>query len=653
MSSPLFRWLKALAATLLMTCVGMGSAAADERIVEFGSVIEIGQDGGLEVTETIVVDAEGDQIRRGIFRDFPTLYQDRSGRRTRVPFEIVSVSRNGAAEPFHTESLDTGIRVYFGSSDHFLEPGRYRYQLRYRTDRQLGYFKSQDELYWNVTGNGWRFPIDSASATVRLPVPVPADRMSVEAYTGRSGARGQDYEAVFPEPGLARVSTTEPLPPNAGLTLVLGFPKGVVAEPTAAQRRAWFWQDNWGLISCAVALVLAFLWFLFAWRRVGRDPASGAIYPRYQPPADYSAAGLRYVWKMGYDRTCTAAALISLAVKDVLDLREREDDWEVSKAGGNTAVDSERGLAKSLFRQGSTLVFEQSNHRRIKSVISAHESALSTALEKRYFRLNRHWLLPGAVLSLAGLLLAALSLPGEQKAIALFLVIFGVFWNFGVYALVVSAWRSWRDLRGMLGLFRALFTSLFALPFVAGTIAVVVVLVVTVGWVAGLLLLLAILLNMIFYHLIKAPTPEGRALLDEIEGLRMYLNVAEQEDLERQFSNRPAPGAASAAPPDQTLEHFEALLPYAVALDAADTWAQRFEEQIRAAEQAGDLHSRGWYQPGMTDSKGFAASDFASSISSGLSSTLSTSASAPGSSSGSGGGGFSGGGGGGGGGGGW
>ncbi len=56
-------------------------AQADERILEFHSDITIKRDGWIEVTETIRVRAEGDRIRRGIYRDFPTEYFDKLGNR--------------------------------------------------------------------------------------------------------------------------------------------------------------------------------------------------------------------------------------------------------------------------------------------------------------------------------------------------------------------------------------------------------------------------------------------------------------------------------------------------------------------------------------------------------------------------------------------
>ena len=51
-----------------------------ERILSWRSDIDVRVDGTLDVTETIRVNVEGNQINHGIFRDFPTTY-DRDGRR--------------------------------------------------------------------------------------------------------------------------------------------------------------------------------------------------------------------------------------------------------------------------------------------------------------------------------------------------------------------------------------------------------------------------------------------------------------------------------------------------------------------------------------------------------------------------------------------
>ena len=149
------------------------AAAAEERILHYLSDVLVQSDGALDVTETIRVRSEGARIDHGIYRDFPTRYTSRFGAQMRVGFEVVSVKRDGAEEPWHSERQGNGVRVYMGSAETHVPPGEHVYEMRYRTTRQLGFFEDHDELYWNATGNGWLFPIDVAEARIRLPQPVP------------------------------------------------------------------------------------------------------------------------------------------------------------------------------------------------------------------------------------------------------------------------------------------------------------------------------------------------------------------------------------------------------------------------------------------------------------------------------------------------
>ena len=142
-----------------------------------------------------------------------------------------------------------------------------------------------------------------------------------------------------------------------------------------------------------------------------------------------------------------------------------------------------------------------------------------------------------------------------------------------------------------------------------------------------------------FGILVRAPTPEGRKMLDEIEGLKRYLTVAERDEL----ASMPGPDA----PPMLDAKRYEFLLPYAVALDVEDAWTKKFTLAVGAAAAAAATAGIAWYSGGRMDSLG----SLSKAVGSSLSSQIASSSSPPGSSSGSGGGGSSGGGGGGGGGG--
>src|SRR5215472_14119019 len=183
---------------LLVALTALPLTAQDdstERILAFDSHITVNQDGSMQVVETIRVRSAGESIKHGIYREFPTRYRDRRGNRYSVMFEIVSLTRDGRDEPYHSEDRSNGVRVYFGSSSYLLPDGIHTYRFTYRTNRQLGFFKDHDELYWNLTGNGWLFSIDAVTATVVLPEKARDQVIELEGYTGYEGEKEKNYTA--------------------------------------------------------------------------------------------------------------------------------------------------------------------------------------------------------------------------------------------------------------------------------------------------------------------------------------------------------------------------------------------------------------------------------------------------------------------------
>ena len=81
--------------SLLCLFLTMLCAVAEERILSYDSVISVRLDGDLDVVETIRVNVEGDEIRRGIYRDFPQDYKTRWGLKQHRPFKVTKVNRNG------------------------------------------------------------------------------------------------------------------------------------------------------------------------------------------------------------------------------------------------------------------------------------------------------------------------------------------------------------------------------------------------------------------------------------------------------------------------------------------------------------------------------------------------------------------------------
>ena len=307
-------------------------AKARERIISFHSAIQIGAQRELSVTETIEAQVEGHFIKRGILRDFPTDYRDRLGRRVTVPFEVVSVKRDGKDESWNVGPLANGVRVQIGNANVLLPPGRHVYEINYRTRYQLGFFDDHDELYWNVNGNGWTFAMDSVSADVRLPQAVPAAQLKAEAYTGAFGAKGRAYTAAVRDGG-AEYRTTQALAPGEGLTIVFSFPKGIIAPPPLWQPLARWLHDDPGEAVGAAGTLLLLAFLSWRWWVVGRDPRKGPVFPRYEAPAGLGPAGSRYLDRMTCDDRCFAAALLGLGQRGFLTIRTDGNYYAIRRTG--------------------------------------------------------------------------------------------------------------------------------------------------------------------------------------------------------------------------------------------------------------------------------------------------------------------------------
>jgi uncharacterized membrane protein YgcG len=627
---------------LLLLLLLAAGAHADERILDFHSAIIVYSDGSMLVTETLRVRAEGQQIRRGIYRDFPTDYRDPHGNRYRVTFDVVEVLRDGRREDYHSERRSNGVRVYIGDADRLLRPGEYTYTLSYRTNRQLGFFSDHDELYWNVTGNDWSFPIDHTAASVQLPPSLGDSTLTLEAYTGPAGSQGRRYRAAQTDQALARFETTQPLGPQEGLTIVVGWPKGHVHAPTQQEQLGYLIDDNRELLVAGGGLLLLTFYYLLVWHRVGRDPAAGVVIPQYEPPVQFPPASLRFIQRMGYDHKTFATALVGLAVKGLLRIDYTNGHYtaHVEPVKVPELAPGEQALFKHLFDSSNSITFIQANHRRIKTAIDAHKAALQRHYEKLFFVTNSAWLLPGILLSLATLALAMMQLPqGEEAFAGIFMLVWLSGWSVGVTVLVVGAATAWRNAFHGGSYLGAIGITAFSLPFLAGEGFGLWALFQFTSPSMVAILLGVLLLNFAFYHLLKAPTLAGRKLLDKIAGLRLYLDVAEKDELQLRQA------------PEKTPQLFERLLPYAMALDVEQRWADRFAAVFaRLSTEQRDYHPA-WYHGSHFSSRDLGS--FAGSLGDAMSSAISSSSSAPGSSSGGGGGGSSGGGGGGGGGGGW
>ncbi|HWQ21154.1 MAG TPA: DUF2207 domain-containing protein, partial [Clostridia bacterium] len=625
--------LMLMAAFMLSPVDGVGAAEA-ERIVSFDSVVTVQADSTMTVQETIRFVSAGITIQHGLYRDFPTTYDNPGRAPVKVAFQVLSLMRDGATEPWHSVRQTNGIRVYFGSSSTDLDAGEHTYVFTYSSDRQLGFFADHDELFWNVTGNGWEYSIEQASCTVILPGNSWQQISGLTAYTGPQGATGTAYTVSRDTGGNPVFTTTAPLGQFEGLSVVVGWPKGIVMPPSSLQTMRWWLRDNRAFGIAALATIGLLLYYMLTWLRVGRDPKPGTIVPQFGPPAGLSPAAIRYLRVMGSDTKGLSAAITGLAVKGALVISQDEDGtFAVDTTGSTPAglLPDESELLQELFdgRAKTRLVFKQSAHSRIQAVRKSLEQALQSTYGKGYFVTNVRYAATGIALSAAGVIAAGLLGTTQPERIFgfVFMSVWLSMWTFGVAALVAQVVASWRGQRsGVSG--RRKFSlptsgclTLFAIPFLLGELFGTIAFVVIAGPLLLALVFVTAAIDVVFFRLLRAYTPQGRALLDQIYGFRMYLSTAEKDRMNM------------LTPVDHTPETFERYLPYALALDVEQQWSENFADVLERTDASGEpIYQPAWFSGDALRSTGF--STLGSSLSGAFASSIAASSVAPGTSSG-------------------
>jgi len=607
-------------------------AAAEEAIELLHSDIEVARNGTVHVAETIRARAEGDNIRHGIYRDVSTTFEDAEHRVHRVGFRLLSITRDGKPEPYHTERHSDYLRIYAGDADVFLDAGAYTYVLTYETDRQIRWFDEKPELFWNVTGNDWSFPIDKSSVSLTLPDNVPPVKWT--AYTGRLGERGTDFSGAVAGNGVLNVETTRRLDPGEGFSIVAEIPASAIDKPTTAQSLRYLLLDYREWFIGFVGLLVVLGYFLWAWNKVGRDPKGGTIIPLFHPPEGVSAALSSYIRNWGFGgnawKAFTASAL-ALAVRGLLVFDQEGKDLVLERRKSASAGVREKLPAGELAvldwveKQNGKAEINKANGKQVEKVGQAFQRGVKAESGGRYFKNNYGYFAGGLLLSVltVGAIILLGGLTSDELGLLIGMLVVGVFLSIFLVPVISGLFEGKGGGSVVSSLFVLVvvigivfyFLSSFARDMFGGTGAMLSSLLSAVEAHAFpfALMLVFPLINGVFFYLLRAPTPEGRPVMDQIEGFRMYLETAESGRL----------NIASA--PEITTERFESLLPYAVALGVERPWANAFAAALARAHP-GDADPMSYYQPGWRRGS-WSSRDFGRSISSAVASATSAASS--------------------------
>ncbi|MEQ1833883.1 MAG: DUF2207 domain-containing protein, partial [Candidatus Eisenbacteria bacterium] len=533
---------------------------AEERILSFRAGLIVDSLGVVTVAETLQVRSEQWLIDHGIYRDLLRSSRDRSGRTRTWSYRIIAAERAGVAEPYHVEQARGVVRVYIGDPERRLPAGTHEYVLRYVAVSDLRSSVLRSELYWNVTGNHWEFPIDSTHATVTLPRSAVSGGVRAWSYEGLRGEQ-EPGEAATGRPSTSTIElqAARPLRAHEGFTILLEWRP----PPTAAVPATWADLTAQPVsVYLGLDLLLALLIHFVAWWSVGRDAGERGPALSGGPPAGISPALARVVWRLGVDDKSFRALIVHMLYQGLLQMDVTADGWMMQRRAGSAerehgASDEERLVMNELRSKGG-LALHPRNAATLRALRSRVSDVLTAAAMPAFYDRRRGPVFGVCLVAGFGLVLSGLECFAQGIGLGWGVLVAGVVIGLPrsmggrvVFRLPRDAWDGTTvtvmgilAIGGFAWLFVTAYTQLdpwpltFA-PLLAGTMV----------W---------------SRHVLKARTARGR----EIDvSLRAYREALTGEDM----------GArARALPRAESRQLFAQGLAWAMALDAELPWVEIF-----------------------------------------------------------------------------
>jgi uncharacterized membrane protein len=302
----------------LLALSGVATANAKElRIENFDAHIDVVSNGTIDVTETIRAHFIGTGWH-GLYRSIPVEYVTPQGLNYTLFLDVKQVT-DGSGHNLKFESSRVRhyrkLKIYLPNADNSVQT----VSIEYTVSDAIKFFEDHDELYWNVTGDEWDVPIQSAHAQMVLPS--GASNIRATVFTGVYGSRAKDAEIDVAGNGV-EVRTTAPLPYHAGLTVAVAMDKGAIREPTAADEIGRFLRSNWPLfLPVGVFCVMFYLW----WTR-GRDPRLRPIAAQYEPPNQLTPGEAGTLVDNAANMRDITASIVDLAVRGYVVIEEVQKD---------------------------------------------------------------------------------------------------------------------------------------------------------------------------------------------------------------------------------------------------------------------------------------------------------------------------------------
>ena len=377
-----------------------------EYINSFHSDITVNADGSMYAQETIVYTHHSKKEKHGIRRSIPIRYIGPYDTKYTVQLDVIDVTHNGHPSPYQVENIYSHKNIYVGSRDTTLPRGTHTYTITYHTNRQLGFFDSHDELYWNITGNDWNFPVMKTSAHITLPQSISTKAINVASYIGTGFKDDIDTADTYIHNTTVHIAIDQTLMPGSGLTTSITWPKGHIKEPTWQDEIRYFVHDNAGILLTGICTLLLLIYYAFMYRRVRRKEQIEPIFARFYPPEDTPPSAAHYTLSMRNAPEQLTAEIVNMAVNGLITIEEKKSGLQtkhilhkkatIKKKDNNITHQMHSTIMKQLFASKDTVTLENEQVA-IQSIDNNIFAKTRKKFAKDYFINNFHLSIPPAI----------------------------------------------------------------------------------------------------------------------------------------------------------------------------------------------------------------------------------------------------------------
>ena len=526
---------------LIFACLTflISPAFANEVIHSFDSLIQVQTDGSMIVTETLRVHHEGINIRRGIYRDLPTKKGEK--------YELLGVTRNGNYEPSFVERRSGYYRINTGDDSFLPRPATSTFEIKYKVWNIPKAYDGYDEVYWNVTGAEWAFPIESVLARVELPY--EANIIQQASYIGHEGSQ---ESATYEGRGRYRGRY---LSPGEQLTIAVGFTPGIVSTEKYTTK-----EDRLRKIIPFVLYSIYLGFLIWVWYKKGRDPESKAVMPQYEPPKELTAAQAACLYNKKKPDNIVPISLIQMISNGFLKLTTKKE--KILIFSSTTYTLEKKGKQPSNVEEESfrtnKITLDGQYHSSVKILATRIETKVEKSMKPFYTR-NQAWvLLPTIVYFLLwAFLYSYLQLGFPETLIVAVPLLF--------FFLIFKSMVQHFSFKNLIPLIICLFwlLNLVRVPFYLNFSDIFCYI---SSYYEVMLLPCVFVTCFIFSYLLYQPTEKGQRLTEYLEGLKMFLKATKTPTMERlKIEEKLSP------------ENMEKLFPYAMALGLEKEWEKRFK----------------------------------------------------------------------------